>query len=395
MKQAVKISLVKIAENTYSASIIETDGIPEELITLLSVDNQELVSVKSAIINRVIKYNHENDTDFRVKFELNTTALQLSESERTNGNREMLKSESKSLSLTDDLASIASTGVTEFDNQLKIMVAKTKMAEAMAQVVAGSTILSRKFEVMDPSKGRIVDHNAIIANILMGYELGMEPMQAIQLGTTLNADTYLKVLKGREMGLSFTDAYSNIHILDTKNGKLYYTGVSIIKAKILEAGGEFEVLNDYTPVFGYLSLKTGAYLSDELTEDMFLFIQNSTSNESLNKAIDEGKVIVVKSSTPTNYITRIKFTRRGKTTRTYTATYSVNQAKEAGLAKGSVNDKGKDNWNKFIREMLRARCFSDGGNTLFSDVIKNMKTAADAILVANDIEDVKFEEMKD
>lgn len=272
-------------------------------------------------------------------------------------------------------------------------------AEIVADKIANSTILSVPFQTdvtVDGIVTKVVNKNDIIANILLGQEIGLNPMASIMLGRKLSAKTYLSVIKGRAMGLDLVSSMTQISVITTANGDIYHTSVHIITNCIIRGNASYSIIKDFEPIYKYskFDTTTGKFLplndSDVIDENgntrSNCLIIDVISVESINRAKEENKIIVQKKIK--DRVTTINFKRPIKGL-DFNISYSLQQATDAGLYRGYHSElldasgnpifiDGKDNWNKHAATMLRNRPLSIGGRVAVPDILHGIYETAEA-----------------
>lgn len=267
-----------------------------------------------------------------------------------------------------------------------------QQAEKLAKYVSESKTFGKAFQ---DEEGKISEGD-IVAAIVLGSELGIKPMSAITLGRRLNADAYFKVMKGKALGLDPISSLNSVSIIDTKNGPVIHTGVSVITKVLIDAGVQFEFLEDYTPVYKYVNAKTGTEVDYDRHKDRIYIIDKETSKEDLEKASKEDKILTIKKLATRR--TTISFDRVGF--KPFTISYTLQDATDAGLYKGITSDgvevDGKANWNNHPATMLRNRPLTIGGRIVCGDRLQSTYSNDEASEFT-DYEFVKedFETIKD
>jgi len=253
----------------------------------------------------------------------------------------------------------------ETNNTLNNLVSQLEDITKFAEVVKSSKAFGSSLSTTED----------IIAAVVLGQELGINPMVSITMGKRLTAEKIFSVLKGKAMGIDAITSMEHIHDI---NGHAT-TDVHIISGQLLKAGVVFKVLEDYTPLYKYRDSNGQGYDKElvETNKEIYqILTPSSTDVEKNNK-----KQKVYLDSKPYTYRTSIEFKRTvkfGNTTEVVTIpiSYTLEQATEAGLYKGvdSTNKvvKGKDNWNNHPATMLRNRCISIGGRIIASDFLNGI-----------------------
>ena len=125
----------------------------------------------------------------------------------------------------------------------------------------------------------------VIGAISIGLEIGIPPMSAISLGKTLNAKSYLSVLKGKAMGLDPITSISKVHIIPTNNGDVIYTSVDIINKMYLDTNTRLKFIRDYEATPKYYTLNddnTVSYVGHKwkiYNEDKTVYICTGSQGE--------------------------------------------------------------------------------------------------------------------
>jgi len=260
------------------------------------------------------------------------------------------------------------------------------------------------FKKPGAEKAEVAD---VIGAISIGLEIGIPPMSAISLGKTLNAKSYLSVLKGKSMGIDPITSISKIHNIETANGNVMYTSVDLISKAILDTKTTMKFIRDYEPTPMYYDLGTNAYLghhwklfnaNNEILPNYFLYIDGVTSTEDAKKARQEGRIVILRGKSFT-YVTSIHFVRKDKGI-DEVFHLSTQEMIDAELLNGfhswKVIDeggkqkpyyvKGKLNWNNNPQQMLRNRCISIPGRIIVADVLQGIYTQDEVIDMGVNVE---------
>lgn len=242
----------------------------------------------------------------------------------------------------------------------------------------------------------------IIGAISIGLEIGIPPMAAVSLGKTLNAKSYLSVLKGKSMGIDPITSITKIHNISTKNGDILYTSVDIISKMFLDTGTRVKFLRDYEATPKYFTMNDDATISyvghkwkiynedGTVKPGFFIFEKDIHKATDVNEAKKQGLLVVFRGSGIT-YVTSIHFVRPDKNI-DEVFHYSTQEATDAGLFRGyhsymvtQKGDKfvpmfieGKLNWNDNTPQMLRNRCISIPGRIFVADKLQGIYTEDEA-----------------
>ncbi|KAF5080411.1 hypothetical protein DSECCO2_120550 [anaerobic digester metagenome] len=219
----------------------------------------------------------------------------------------------------------------------------------------------------------------VVSAILLGKELGIEPMAAITFGKQLNADAYRKVVKGRSLGLDPMTSLSVINVINTQNGPLIHTGQSVITDVIGRNKVQTEILEDAVPVYKYVNAINQKDVDiSRLKPNEYVIITANTDPASIKKDFDAGLFILIPSLIDVK--TTVRLTREGF--KPITITYTRQDAIDAGLYKGINSDgeevKGKPNWNSNLKTMLRNRATTIAGRLILGDKLNNLYSNEEA-----------------
>lgn len=277
-------------------------------------------------------------------------------------------------------------------SKLSNFIDSIKDAEQLAEYVVNSDTFGSAFEkkvpVLDEEGNPKVDENNnkitkiiknkadVIAAIILGAELGIEPMAAITLGKRLDANAYIKVSRGKKLGLDPMTSLDLIHIISTKNGQVVSTGIPVIAGVLLKNGIKVEVLEDFEPIdIQYNSFKDKTRVVYDPEKHIII---NNITKEELESELKAGKIPVVKKITDRR--TTCVLTRDGQ--EPFRMSYTLQEAIDAGLYKGKNSDgevvDGKDNWNKHPATMLRNRCITIAGRIIGADYLDGMYSNEEA-----------------
>lgn len=265
-----------------------------------------------------------------------------------------------------------------------------------------------------------VSKGDIISNMTIGYELGLSHMGSLMLGTTLNANSFFSVLRGRALGLDPITSISKIYNISTKNGNVLSLAVDIISATILKSGTKMTYVRDaqtlptyYTIEGKYIGHKYQIFENNVLGSDYYLVkslesLNDDTTLQSTKAAMAEGKIIIyVKGTTKVTSLRLVRKLNNGETIDN-TFHYSLQQATDAGLYQGYhtvLIEKGKPkvmegrgNWNNHPETMLRNRVTSIGGRIVVADLLQGSyshEEAAEIVEVeVQDLQNYTVEDIK-
>lgn len=267
-----------------------------------------------------------------------------------------------------------------------------KDAEELADYVINSDTFGTAFEKRVPELDeqgnpkvdedgnkitKVIKNKAdVIAAIVLGAELGIEPMAAITLGKRLDANAYVKVSRGKKLGLDPMTSLDLIHIIPTKNGQTVSTGIHVITGVLYKNGIELDIIEDYEPIdIKYINAKDKTQVKYDI--DKHIIINNITKEE-FEAELKKGKIPVIEKIL--NRRTTCVFTRDNH--KPLKISYTTQQAIDADLLNGKTSDgrevDGKDNWNKHTATMLRNRTITIGGRIIGSDFLDGMYSNEEA-----------------
>lgn len=234
-------------------------------------------------------------------------------------------------------------------------------------------------------KDNAVNRQLIIANMVFGHELGLTPMVSVSYGKRLNYQSYQCIKRGKALGLDEVSSMTKLFFIANREGsENLYVHVDVINKVLIEAGILKRIVEDYVPIYAYFTLQGNTKLDDDIVLDKegkllnsFFLVDMTLLKATSNKAyIDLVKTKREEGFTPVyrkevNRRTSIEF-KNTKTDETATISFSTQEAINAKLKAGFhsefVNEKneplyieGKDNWNKYPRQMLINRCIAIGG----------------------------------
>jgi hypothetical protein len=123
----------------------------------------------------------------------------------------------------------------------------------------------------------------------------------------------------------------------------------------------------------FVPVDTDRVIVNNEVSNKFFLLDTTTTQEELDKAKGEGKLILKKNIS--DYVTSWLFKRPGF--EPYLSQFYRSEAVKAELiatynAKNEVITNGKDNWNKYERQMMRNRAFATGGRKIGADVLNGV-----------------------
>ena len=269
------------------------------------------------------------------------------------------------------------------------LIAQLRKADLLAEYVIRSDTYGPMFQSPVYGEDGITllgykrDKSAVIACITLGFELGIPPMVAVCMNKQLDANAYLKVQKGKSLGLDVTSSLQNVSCIKTKNAVTYHLGVHIITKALIDLKVKIKILEDFKLFYHYTHAAKGYALdvTDEEVnrEDKYFVI--GTDKERVIKLLGEGLIAVNRKE---DRRTTIRFIRES-IDMDITISYTLQEAIDAGLYRGFHSElvdgdnkplymAGKDNWNNNPARLLRNRVISIGGNIIGADKLERCYT---------------------
>lgn len=273
----------------------------------------------------------------------------------------------------------------------------TYIKKLVAEVSSGPLVKPFLIEV---DGKQVVDEAAIIANMVLGKEMGFDYMASLAMGTTINAKTYLSVKRGKELGIGNLSSMAKIYHIPTNKGASHVISLAkdIIIAKIIESGTTINYIRKYEPTPMYKTMD-GEYLGhrhlifdkdDNLLPSYFLFVDGVHSTEEVAKVMKSGKVIILQSGI--TFVSSVQLVRKSKSI-DETFHYSIQEAIDANLHRGNhstlvIKGKplyidGKANWNNHPATHCNGRVLDLAGRIVVADVLMGNYSHEETIDILN------------
>jgi len=226
----------------------------------------------------------------------------------------------------------------------------------------------------------------VITTVLLAKELDIPPMSALKLHDKLNDKAVLSIYKGKELGLNWLSSIENVHIIETKRGRITQVGYHIINAIIQKANIHFEQIVDFVPLYKYTD--SSGTLHDEknilMTPNKYKIIaKGSLSPDECNEIEAKERVkVVINTGIVYTVGTIYEFTKYrvgSKQPLIIRIGYTLEEAQIAGLygipnSKGVLQN-GKDNWNSHPGIHCRKMVFTLAGRLLVPEKLNNIYIA--------------------
>ncbi len=263
-----------------------------------------------------------------------------------------------------------------------------------------NTDLGARFKenvVKDGIATEVINIDNMVTCLLTGQELGLSPMTSLAYGRNLNLDAIQKVELGKTLGLSVTASLKNIFCFESGGTRQVYTGINVVEGCLNKHHIDIDIDEDFVPVYKYFNLQLDKPII-EFNPDRHIDVDEYNDDYVRTAMAEKGMVPV--SRVIDTYRTTVSLIRKGKKT---TISYTLQEAIDAGLKSGKhsitgADVKGKDNWDKHTRALMRkmaimlaARiCANDILNGMYCDVeLKGVKSIND------DYVDVQYAEADD
>ena len=251
-----------------------------------------------------------------------------------------------------------------------------------------NTDLGARFKenvVKDGIATEVINIDNMVTCLLTGQELGLSPMTSLAYGRNLNLDAIQKVELGKTLGLSVTASLKNIFCFESGGTRQVYTGINVVEGCLNKHHIDIDIDEDFVPVYKYFNLQLDKPII-EFNPDRHIDVDEY--NDDYVRAAMAEKGMVPVSRVIDTYRTTVSLIRKGKKT---TISYTLQEAIDAGLKSGKhsitgADVKGKDNWDKHTRALMRkmaimlaARiCANDIPNGMYCDVeLKDVKSIND------------------
>lgn len=251
-----------------------------------------------------------------------------------------------------------------------------------------NTDLGARFKeniVKDGIATEVINIDNMVTCLLTGQELGLSPMTSLAYGRNLNLDAIQKVELGKTLGLSVTASLKNIFCFESGGIRQVYTGINVVEGCLNKHHIDIDIDEDFVPVYKYFNLQLDKPII-KFNPDRHIDVDEY--NDDYVRAAMAEKGMVPVSRVIDTYRTTVSLIRKGKKT---TISYTLQEAIDAGLKSGKhsitgADVKGKDNWDKHTRALMRkmaimlaARiCANDILNGMYCDVeLKDVKSIND------------------
>ena len=237
-----------------------------------------------------------------------------------------------------------------------------------------------------------------IEAMMVGSEVGFSVAMSLKLGKMLNRKSLISILRGKELEIGTITSMNDIHVIEANGREIIYTGIHIITAVLIKAGVKIEILKDFAPLYQYTELSTEGSVIKRDTNKQVILLRTLKENELTDKhkiisetdmTFEAGRIPVFKHENPYDYITSVKLSRTfDKVLNEIPISYTLQDAIDAGLMKGISSTKevikGKDNWIKHTKTMLRNRAIAIAGRIIAADKLGSTYEYSEVVDVTND-----------
>lgn len=284
---------------------------------------------------------------------------------------------------TDSTNAIAQANKDVITRNLAVLGEYRTFAESLINTDLGARF--KENVVKDGIATEVINIDNMVTCLLTGQELGLSPMTSLAYGRNLNLDAIQKVELGKTLGLSVTASLKNIFCFESGGTRQVYTGINIVEGCLNKHHIDIDIDEDFVPVYKYFNLQLDKPII-EFNPDRHIDVDEY--NDDYVRAAMAEKGMVPVSRVIDTYRTTVSLIRKGKKT---TISYTLQEAIDAGLKSGKhsitgADVKGKDNWDKHTRALMRkmaimfaARiCANDILNGMYCDVeLKDVKSIND------------------
>lgn len=237
-----------------------------------------------------------------------------------------------------------------------------------------NTDLGARFKenvVKDGIATEVINIDNMVTCLLTGQELGLSPMTSLAYGRNLNLDAIQKVELGKTLGLSVTASLKNIFCFESGGTRQVYTGINIVEGCLNKHHIDINIDEDFVPVYKYFNLQLDKPII-EFNPDRHIDVDEY--NDDYVRAAMAEKGMVPVSRVIDTYRTTVSLIRKGKKT---TISYTLQEAIDAGLKSGKhsitgADVKGKDNWDKHTRALMRKMAIMLAARICANDILNGM-----------------------
>lgn len=273
--------------------------------------------------------------------------------------------------------------VTKYSTEDESTILTLERAKGLAEYISKNNAFAAQFGEKDENGNVIINVPAIVTCLMLGSEMGLKPMEALQFGRMLNRLSVIKVRKGKTLGLDPITAMQNIYIWDSGKNEIIYTGINIVLKVLNENNIAVDVIEDGNKIHYYYRLLRNGKLDeevefderDEFLNNKYTVVNDGKSATKLKADIDAGKIMLQRFSTRRALVKLTRINSNGKES-VVAIPYTLREAIEAGYYPG-INSfgeevKGKDNWISHTAAMLRKMSIMIGARIIANDKLNGI-----------------------
>jgi hypothetical protein len=292
-------------------------------------------------------------------------------------------------------------------NNLQQFTSMFAEVDKFVDVIANSKTYAPAFTTTSEDGTKTINRGDITGCVMLGIEIGLNPMTAVILGNKLNANSIFSVMRGKELGLNPIAAMETIHTFTDKKSGAAKTiaGVHALKSILLSKGIYHTEIESYVPYYSYYVITDFATMAKSKVDtdlvvdeygnilDKFFLYSPAASTSEITAASNDNKLFIERYLQ--GYRTTIEMSRMyGKDeVRTKKLSYTTEQAQLAGFLP-YYDDKGqaiggKDNWISHPVVHLAKQCYITIARDMCDDLIHGMMAAHELASISDDPDEVQ------
>lgn len=300
---------------------------------------------------------------------------------------------SKAVSIKDkNTTAITKNNKDVITNNLALLKDYRAFAESLKDTDLGARF--RENKTIDGKVTEVINIDNMVTCLLTGAELGLSPMTSLAYGRNLNLDAIQKVELGKTLGLSVTASLKNIFVFESGGNRQVYTGINVVEGCLNKHDIDINIDEDYVPVYSYTDLQHKCPVLEYKPER---HIDVSEYNDAYVEKMMKEKGMIPVMKVISTYRTTVSLIRKKKKT---TISYTLQEAIDAELKSGisSITNqivKGKDNWNKHTRALMRKMAIILAARICANDILNGMYVdfeIKEAPSINDDATDIQYAE---
>ena len=261
---------------------------------------------------------------------------------------------------------------TEFDALIKIAEAYDKLKPFADNYIKNN-----------PNSG-LKTAEDVFTTMVLGRELGLNPVTALKLGNTLNKEAIVSIWKGKALGIDPITSMENIHVFETKNGIKTFTGYHIFIDRLNFFGIKIEKIRDNEPLYQYQdyndiimakdekgkTVNVKIYLEEHIIQSDRFFIVTKENKDS----IPVDKIAILQTNVIYTYGTILKFIKEVPKTNANPEGLVIHYESftEADAIKAGYNT--RDSYKQNTKVMYLSKCIGRGGRMIGGEFMKGIYT---------------------